>query len=92
LLRNIIKTEDGVVFIDDVMVGIDTEKGHDDIVEEVLRRMAENNLFVKPEKCIWKVREVRFLGVVIEPDKVKIEREKVQEVVNWLILRSMKNM
>ena len=92
LLRNIIETEDVVVFNDDVMVGIETEKGHDNIVEEVLRRMAENNLFVKPEKCIWKVREVRFLRVVIEPDKVKIEKKKVQEVVNWLVLRSMKNM
>jgi len=91
LLRNIIETKDVVVFIDDVMVGIETEKRHDNIVEEVLRKMAENNLFVKPEKCIWKVREVRFLGVVIELDKVKIEKEKVQEVVNWLVLRSMKN-
>ena len=92
LLRNIIETEDVVVFNDDVMVGIETEKGHDNIVEAVLRRMAENNLFVKPEKCLWKVREVRFLRVVIEPDKVKIEKKKVQEVVNWLVLRSMKNM
>jgi len=91
LLRNIIETKDVVVFIDDVMVGIEIEKRHDNIVEEVLRKMAENNLFVKPEKCIWKVREVRFLGVVIELDKVKIEKEKVQEVVNWLVLRSMKN-
>jgi len=44
-------------FIDDVIVGIDKEKGHDEVVEEVVRRLAENNLYVKPEKCKWKVRK-----------------------------------
>jgi len=29
------------------------------------------------EKYIWKIREVVFLGVVIKPDGMKIEKEKV---------------
>ena len=33
-----------------VMIGTKTEKEHDKIVEKVLRRMEENDLFVKPEK------------------------------------------
>ena len=41
---------------------------------------------------MWKVREIGFLGVTIGPDGVKIENEKVQEVVNWLVLRSVMNM
>jgi len=61
-------------------------------VEEILRRMVENDLFVKPEKYVWNVREVGFLGVVIGLDGVKIEKKKVQEVVNWPALRSMKGM
>jgi len=73
------------------MVGTETEEGHDDIVKEVLRRIVKNNLFVKPEKYMWKVKEVKFLEVVIGPDGVKIEKEKVQRVVDWLVLRSMKD-
>ena len=38
-------------FIDNVIVGIKTEEEHDEIVEEVMKRLAENNLYVKPEKC-----------------------------------------
>jgi len=38
-------------FIDDMIVGIEEEKGHNKIVEKVVRRLAENNLYVKPEKC-----------------------------------------
>ena len=37
------------------------------------------------------MREVVFLGVVIGPDKVKMEKEKVQGVVDWLVLKSVKN-
>jgi len=48
-----IETEDVTEFIDNVMVRIETEEEeHNNIVEEVLRRMAENDLFVKPEKYI----------------------------------------
>ena len=53
LLRNIIEAGDVVTFIDDVMVGTETEEGHNDIVEKVLKKMGENDLFVKPEKiCV----------------------------------------
>ena len=91
LLRNIIEVGDVVMFIDDVMVGTETEEGHNTIVKEVLRKMAENNLFIKPEKHMWKIMKVVFLGVIIGLDRVKIEKEKVQELINWLVLRSMKN-
>ena len=91
LLRNMIEVGGVVAFINDVMVGIETEKGHNKIVEEVLERVIENDLFVKLEKCVQKVREVGFLGVVIGPDRVKMEKEKAQEVVDWLVPRIMKN-
>ena len=77
LLRDLVVEEKVAVFIDDVMVATETEEGHDEIVEEVLRRLEENDLFVKPEKCVWKVREVGFLGVIIGEDGVRMEKEKV---------------
>ena len=77
LLRDLVVEEKVIVFIDDVMVATETEEGHDEIVEEVLRRLEENDLFVKLEKCVWKVREVGFLKVIIGEDGVRIEKEKV---------------
>ena len=52
LLRDLVVEEKVAVFIDDVMIAMETEEGHDEIVEEVLRRLEENDLFVKPEKCV----------------------------------------
>ena len=91
LLRDLVVEEKVAVFIDDVMVAMETEEGHDEIVEEVLERLEENDPFVKLEKCMWKVREVGFLGVIIGEDGVRIEKEKVQEVIEWLVPRNMKD-
>jgi len=82
LFRDLINQRDTATFIDDILVATDTEEGHDKLVEKVLRRLEENNLFVKPEKCKWKVREVEFLGVVIGPKEVEMQKEKVKEVLN----------
>jgi len=38
-------------FIDDVMVETESEKGYDELVKEILRRMEENDLYIKLEKC-----------------------------------------
>ena len=81
LFRDLINQGDTATFIDDILVAMDMKEGHDELVEEVLRRLEENNLFVKPEKCKWKVREVEFLGVVIGPKGVEMQKEKVEKVL-----------
>jgi len=81
LLRDLVVKEKVAVFIDNMMIATEKEKEHDKIVKEVLRRLEENDLFVKPKKYVWKVREVGFLGVIIEEDRVRMEKEKVQRVV-----------
>jgi len=69
---------------------MDTEEGHDELVEEVLKRLEENDLFVKPEKCKWKVREVEFLEVIISPKGVEMQKKKVEGVLNWPVPRNVK--
>ena len=91
LLRDLVVEEKIAVFINDVIIATETEEGYDEIVEEVLRRLEKNDLFVKLEKCVWKVKEVRFLGVIIGEDGVRMEKKKVQEVIEWLVPRSVKN-
>ena len=92
LLRDLVMEEKVAVFIDDVMVAMETEEEHDEIVEEVLKRLEENDLFVKLEKCVWKVKEVGFLGVIIREDRVRMEKEKVQRIIEWPVPRSVKDM
>ena len=83
LLRNLINIGKVVAFIDDVIIGTETEEGHDELVAEVIKRLEENNLYVNLEKYKWKVREVGFLGVVIGPNGIKMEEKKVKGVLEW---------
>ena len=91
LLRDLVVEEKVAVFIDDIMVAMEIKEEHDEIVEKVLRRLEENNLFVKLEKYVWKVREVGFLEVIIRKDGVRMEKEKVQGVIEWPIPRNIKD-
>jgi len=52
ILRDLINKGKVAVFVDDVLVETETEEGHDKIVEEILRRLKENNLYIKPEKYV----------------------------------------
>ena len=52
--------------------------------------MEENDLFMKPEKYKWKVREVEFLEVVIGSREVEMQKEKVEGVLNWLAPSNVK--
>jgi len=92
LFQDLINQEDTATFIDDILVATDTEEGHDELVGEVLKRLEENDLFVKPEKCKWKVREVEFLGVVIGPKGVEMQKEKVEGVLSWPAPRNIKKL
>jgi len=83
ILKDSINKEKVVAFVDDVFIETKTEKGHDEVVEKILRRLEENDLYVKLEKCVWKVQKTGFLGVVIRPNRIEIERKKIDGVLSW---------
>jgi len=91
ILRNLINKGKVVVFVNDVLAGIETEEKHDEIMKEILRRLEKNNLYVKPEKYVWKVKKIRFLRIIIGPNGIEIEKEKVNGVLSWLEPKNMKD-
>jgi len=52
ILRDLINEGKVMAFVDNVLVGMEMEEGHDKIVKEILKRLEENNLYIKPEKCV----------------------------------------
>ena len=67
------------------------EEGHDEVVEKVekvVKRLVENNLYVKPEKYKWKIRKVGFVMIGLEG--IKMEEEKIKGVLDQLTLKGVK--
>jgi len=91
ILRDLINEGKVATFVDYVLVGTETEEGHDEIVEEVLKRLEKNDLYIKPEKCVWKVRKIGFLEVVIGPNGIEMEKEKIDGVLSWLEPKNIKD-
>ena len=82
LLRDLINMEKMAAFIDNVIVRMEMEERHDEIVAEIIKRLEENDLYVKLEKYKWKVREVGFLRVVIGLEGIKMEERKMKGMLD----------
>ena len=74
-----------VVYIDDLLIftKTDNQEEHDGIVLEVLWWLEEHDLFIKPEKCSFQVKEVKFLGMTISAEGIKMNNDKVQAILEW---------
>ena len=58
ILWDLINTGKVASFIDDVIIVMKGEEEYNDLVKEVVKRLAENDLYMKLEKCKWKIKEV----------------------------------
>ena len=81
-----------VVYLNDILIYSNDEQEHVGHVCEVLQRLRANDLHAKPEKCSFHVDSVEYLGVIISPDGVAMDPTKVQAILDWPTLRSIKEL
>jgi len=72
ILRDLIDIGDVVTFINDILVGTENKRRHNEIVEGILKKIEANDLYIKPKKYVWKVKEIDFLGLVMGAENIKI--------------------
>ena len=58
ILRNLNNNREIASFIDDIIIETEEEEEHNEVVGEIVKRLEENNLYMKPENFIWKVKEI----------------------------------
>jgi hypothetical protein len=52
-------------------------------VKQILAKLMEHNLFLKPAKCVFEQPSIEFLGVRITQGEVQMDNTKVEKVCNW---------
>ena len=82
VIQNLINTGKVLSFINNIIVETEKEKEYDEVVKMVVKRLVENDLYVKPKKYKQKIKKVGFLEVVIGPKGIKIEEKKIKKVLD----------
>ena len=79
-----------ISYIDDILIYSNTLEEHHVHVKKVLRKLLENHLVVKLEKCEFDVTETTFLGYVLSRDGIKMDKEKVKAILDWPVPTNVK--
>ncbi|KAF8747244.1 hypothetical protein RHS01_11370 [Rhizoctonia solani] len=72
-----------VVYLDDILIFSNSREEYVEHVKEVLSCLLKHNLFCNPAKCYFFVIEVTYNGLVITPEGISMEKDKVQAIMDW---------
>jgi hypothetical protein len=80
-----------IIYLDDILIFSKDRATHEGHVREVLRRLKENDLFCKPEKCEFFQSSVEYLGMIIGEGTVAMDPAKVDAVASWPAPQKLKD-
>ncbi|GJX12871.1 putative nucleotidyltransferase, ribonuclease H [Tanacetum coccineum] len=72
-----------IVFIDDILIYSKTEEEHEVHLKTILDLLKKEKLYAKFSKCEFWLKEVQFLGHVVNRDGIHVDPSKVESVKNW---------
>ncbi|ESK81446.1 hypothetical protein Moror_15818 [Moniliophthora roreri MCA 2997] len=73
-----------LVYMDDILIYSEDEDEHRKWTIQLLQRLKEQDLYLKPHKCKFDVREIDFLGLVIRPGQIAMDPTKLSGISEWL--------
>jgi hypothetical protein len=79
-----------IAYINDILIYAEIEERHNELVKQVLKRLEENGLVIFPEKYVWGRNKVEFLGYIISEEGIEIAKDKVETILVWEPLKSLK--
>src|SRR5258708_112016 len=83
ILQDFIHNGKAICYMDDILVYSRTLSDHQQTVHQVLTTLRKRRLFLKPEKCKFEQKEVKYLRLVISKDHVAMDLTKVHGVMEW---------
>ncbi|KAD3640173.1 hypothetical protein E3N88_29396 [Mikania micrantha] len=72
-----------IVFIDDILIYSKTQEEHANHLRRVLELLKKEQLYVKLSKCDFWIREVQFLGHVVNEKGIHVDLAKIEAIKNW---------
>ena len=81
-----------LVFFDDILIDSKSWEDHVQHVAKVLQLIKGKQLYAKPSKCFFGVKEVEYLGHIASHEGVKVDPNKIKAMMDWPIPKTLKNL
>ncbi len=78
------------IYMDDILIYTHSLRQHRKDVREVLKRLQQYDLYLKPEKCDFEKQTMEYLGMIITPGEVRMDPGKVHVVRDWMTPKTLK--
>ena len=83
LFKDLISEGRVIIYLDDILIFTQTMEEHVEVNRRVLRILRENNLFLRPEKCLFHRTWILYLGLIISQNELRMDPEKVRGISEW---------
>jgi hypothetical protein len=70
-------------YLDDILIYSNSLEEYRKHVVKVLEALSEADLHLKPKKCEFRQREVKYLGFIISTSRTKMDPAKVATIQEW---------
>ena len=72
-----------IVFIDDILIYSMNKADHEQHLRKILELLKEEKLYAKFSNCEFWLREVQFLGHVVNSEGIHVDPAKIEAIKNW---------
>jgi len=79
------------VYLNDILIYSDTEEKHLEYIKIVLEKLRKAGLYLDIKKCEFKIKTVKYLGLIITDEGIKMNPAKMKTIQNWKIPRCVKD-
>ena len=79
-----------IIYLDDILIFAEDLEMLRERIWEVLKRLQENDLYLRPEKCKFEKEEVEYLGILVRKGEIKMDPKKVEVIEKWPIPKNVK--
>ena len=72
-----------MVYLDDIIIYLNSEKEYKEYIEWVLSRLYKENMPVIIKKCKFYTKKTDFIGFIIKLRQISIDLKKIKTIINW---------
>ena len=81
------------IYMNDILIHMDRDVNkHRECIHQILGKLKDNNLYLKPKKCLFKQDRIEFLGVVLHDGTIEMDPSKIKGVADWPRPQGVKDM